>query len=119
MKEIKRKSKIIKKTNNFPTEINNLCALNDGRLAIGGEGHIVIYNMKTYKVDITIDKHVKTIISLINNRLFYTTYCIESEGPWVDEIVDDYLIEINGNNYKDITDTIMDKLRICEFYFFI
>ena len=47
MKKITRKSKIIKKSNIFPSDINVLCALNDGRLAIGGREHLVIYNMKT------------------------------------------------------------------------
>jgi len=110
MKKITRKSKIIKKSNIFPSDINVLCALNDGRLAIGGREHLVIYNMKTYNLDIHIQTFhtVNTIVSLSNNRLFYTTYYTESEGPWVDEIVDDYLIELNGKNYKDITNAIID-----------
>ena len=48
MKENIRKARVIKKTNNFPSHINALCALSDGRLAIGGE-NLIIYNMKTYK----------------------------------------------------------------------
>ena len=62
--------------------------------------------MKTYKVDIYIDNSVKNLVKLKNNKLFYYTYYTESEGPWVDEIVNDYLIELSDNNYINKTDIL-------------
>ena len=103
-----RKAKVIKKDNNFPTYVNCLCGLNDGRLAIGGNNSLMIYNMKTYKFDLYLDNQfdIKSIIELSNYRLFYFTYFTESEGPWVDEIIEDQLVEISNNKYKDLTDTL-------------
>ena len=74
-----RKAKVIKKDNNFPTYVNCLCGLNDGRLAIGGNNSLMIYNMKTYKFDLYLDNQfdIKSIIELSNYRLFYFTYFTE------------------------------------------
>ena len=107
-----RKSRVIKKSDNFPSYINSLCALSDGRLIIGGE-NLIIYNMKTYKIDIHIDTHIciKEIKELSNNRLFYYTFSISSEGPWVNENIDNYIIEINNNKYTDLTDCLPKTQR--------
>ena len=101
-----KKAKSMKKNDKFPSTIYALCALDDGRLAIGGSGSLIIYNMKKYKIDIYINASAKNLVKLKNNKLFYYTYYTESEGPWVDEIVDDYLIELSNNDYIDKTDIL-------------
>ena len=110
MKKITRKSKIIKKSNIFPSDINVLCALNDGRLAIGGREHLVIYNMKTYSVDIkkTLmdSEKVKFFLQLKDNSLFYYVYDRSSEGPWTDEYFRNYLIDLADKSFVDKTEML-------------
>ena len=65
-----KEPKTIKKSKNFPSKIFCLCALNDGGLAIGGF-ELIIYNMKTYRIDIYIDDCANFIKSLSGNKLFY------------------------------------------------
>ena len=71
MKAHKRKSKTIgyNVIKCFP---ETLYALNDGRLAIGGDNSLVIYNMKTYGADIKIEdeKEHQFLLQLKDNRLF-------------------------------------------------
>ena len=47
-----KKSKILKKRQ---FSVNTIHLLNDGRLAIGLSMELLIYNMKTYKTDITLE----------------------------------------------------------------
>ena len=90
----------------LPIKIYALWALNDGRIAIGGDRSLSIYNMKTYKVDIKIDfsiQVVKFILQLSDNKLFYYTYSHETEGAYTDVDYYNYLIELSGNTYKDVS----------------
>ena len=102
-----KKSKVIP-SKNLPFSIYCLYALNDGRLAIGGDRKLVIYNMKTYKVDIQIkakyDGRVKFISQLNDGNLFYYEHSHSTEGPWEDDDFYNYLIELSGNQYSDKTD---------------
>ena len=101
-----KKSKIIPKKE-LPIMIYSICSLNDGRLAIGGYKKLVIYNMKTYRVDIQIglidSQEVKFSLQLKDNSLFYYTYDHSSEGPWTDEYFKNYLIELSDKSYVDKT----------------
>ena len=88
-----------------------LCALNDGRLAVGGDEKLVIYNMKTYKVDIEIKSQyhgtVKFISQLNDGKLFYYKLDHSTEGPWEDDIHYNYLL-----NYQKMV--IQIKLIFCQ-----
>ena len=59
-------------------------ALKDGRLAMGGNAKLVIYNMKAYKFDIQIETkyhgRVKFISQLNDGNLFYYEYDHSTEG---------------------------------------
>lgn len=98
---MKKKSKrIVNK--DIPSYPITLYGLNDGRLAIGGETELVIYNMKSYKVDIKIkSKKVKFILQLKDNKLFYYSYEHDSEGIWSDYYHYNNLIELSEKEYKD------------------
>ena len=104
-----KKSKVIP-SKNLPISIYCLYALNDGRLAIGGDRKLVIYNMKTYKVDIEIkskyDGSVKFISQLNDGNLFYYVLDHSTEGPWEDDYYYNYLVELSGNQYSDKTDIL-------------
>ena len=102
---LKKEAKTIKKSSNFPSYILCLCGLNDGRLAIGGNS-LVIYNMKSYKIDIFIDDFSNIVIPLKGNKLFYSQIAVSSEGPWIDESVSCHLIEFSKNDYVDKTDIL-------------
>ena len=81
---------------NLPISFECLCALKDGRLAIGGNKKLVIYNMKAYKVDIQIqsqyDGRIKFISQLNDGKLFYYKLDHSTEGPWED----DYYFKLFG-----------------------
>ena len=102
-----KKSKTIP-SKNLPLTIYCLYSLSDGRLAIGGDGKLVIYNMKTYKIDIQIETQyhcrVKYILQLNDGNLFYYGHDHSSEGPWEDDDYYNYLIELSENQYSDKTD---------------
>jgi len=102
---VKKEAKTIKKTKDFPHTVYCVCGLNDGRLAIGGDS-LVIYNMKSYKIDIYIDDNPNMIIQLKGNLLFYYRMGFSSEGPWIDESISCYLIEISKNDYVDKTNLL-------------
>ena len=105
MKSKKKTGKIIP-SKFLPREINALCALSDERIAIGGEKYLCIYNMKTYKVDIKIDvgiQKVTFIFQLSDNKLFYFAYSHETEWAYTDDYYYNYLIELSGNTYKDVS----------------
>ena len=102
---VKKEAKTIKKTKDFPHKVYCVCGLNDGRLAIGGDS-LVIYNMKSYKIDIYIDDNPNMIIPLKGNLLFYYRMGFSSEGPWIDESISCYLIEISKNDYVDKTNLL-------------
>jgi hypothetical protein len=98
----KHLKKINKKVVNkdVPTRINVLYALNDGRLVIGGPLELVIYNMKTYKVDLKINiSHVKYVLQLKDNKIFYYCHSHETEGPYIDDYFSNYLIELSYYDY--------------------
>ena len=101
-----KKSKIISKKG-LPVRIFCIYSLNDGRLAIGGYRKLVIYNMKTYRIDIQIElmdePEVKFILQLKDNSLFYYAYEHTSEGQWTDEYFKNYLIELSEKYYIDKT----------------
>ena len=104
MKSKAKKSKSIP-MESLPKLISTLYALNDGRIAIGGDC-LSIYNMKTYKVDIKIDLNdskIKFILQLSDNKLFYFTRSYSSEGPLTDEYFYNKLIELSENSYKDMS----------------
>ena len=104
MKSKAKKSKSIP-MESLPKLISTLYALNDGRIAIGGDC-LSIYNMKTYKVDIKIDlndRKIKFILQLSDNKLFYFTRSYSSEGPHTDEYFYNKLIELSENSYKNMT----------------
>ena len=75
MKAHKITSKIIGFKNKRLFSEESLYGLNDGRLAIGGNCALFIYNMKKYKVDITIEeeKQHPFILQLKDNTLFYNS----------------------------------------------
>ena len=78
----------------------------DGRIAIGGENSLSKFNMKTYRVDIQIDiniQEVKFIFQLSDSKLFYFTFSHETEWAYTDDYYYNYLIEISGNTYKDVS----------------
>ena len=100
----KHLKKINKKVVNkdVPTSINVLYALNDGRLVIGGSLELVIYNMKTYKVDLKINiSDVKYALQLKDNKIFYYCHSHETEGPYIDDYFYNYLIELSYYDYED------------------
>lgn len=107
-----KKSKILKKRQ---FSVNTILLLNDGRLAIGLSMELLIYNMKTYKTDITLElryaEEVKFFLQLKDNTLFYYTYDKSSEGPWSDEYFRNYLIELSDKNYVDKTKILPDKSK--------
>jgi len=102
---LKKEAKTIKKSENFPSKVSCVCGLDDGRLAIGGDS-LVIYNMKSYKIDIYIDHSSDIIIPLKGNLLFYYCMGFSSEGPWIDEDVYFHLIEFSKNDYVDKTNIL-------------
>ena len=51
--KIKKSKKIPKEF--LPRTVTALYTLNDGRIVIGGDTSLLIYNMKTYNVDIKFD----------------------------------------------------------------
>ena len=103
-----------KTSKNIYSKIGAYCvySLNDGRLAIGRDKELVIYNMKTYSYDITIklidEEKVYFIVQLKYNSLFYYTYDHSSEGPWIDTYYRDYLIELSDKSYVDKTNILPD-----------
>ena len=100
-KRLKKKSKNIL-GKNIPTNINILYALNDGRLAIGGNLYLVVYNMKDYKVDIKISiSYVNFILQLKDSKIFFSCHSHETEGPYIDDYFYNYLVDISYNNYED------------------
>lgn len=104
MKSSSKKTSKTISNKELPIIICSLYALNDGRLAIGGDSKLVIYNMKSYKIDIQIkfyNEYVKFILQLKDKKLFYYTYKHESEGPHTDEYFNNYLIELSDKNYID------------------
>jgi len=101
---IKKEAKAIRKSSNFPYYITCLCALNDGRLAIGGNS-IVIYNMKSYKIDIFINDSSNILIPLKGNKLFN----IQISNYWFNESVSCHLIEYTKNDFVDKTDMLPNK----------
>lgn len=82
-----------------------LLGLNDGRLAIGGERTLVIYNMKTYNADIKIEdwKEHLFLLQLKDNSLFCYNRTYETEGGAVDIYFYNNLIELSAKEYKDKT----------------
>ena len=100
-KQLKKKStKILGE--DIPTSINVLYALNDGRLMIGGNLYLVIYNMKDYKVDIKINiNYVNFILQLKDSKIFYFCHSHETEGPYIDDYFYNYLVDISYNTYED------------------
>ena len=105
MKSKEKTSRIIPRKS-LPSFIYALYALNDGRIAIGGENSLSIYNMKTYRVDIQINiniQKVKFIFQLSDNKLFYFTFSHETEWAYTDDYYYNYLIELSGNTYKDVS----------------
>jgi len=108
-----KKSKLIPQEF-LPRSISVLCTLNDGRIAIGGKTSLIIYNMKTNKVDIQIKlgvNQVRFITELIGNKLFYLTRSYETEGPYADEYFYNNLIEISENSYKDLTKILSSESK--------
>lgn len=82
-----------------------LLGLNDGRLAIGGDSTLVIYNMKTYNADIKIEDRRAHLflLQLKDNSLFYYNRTYETEGGAVDIYFYNNLIELSSKEYKDKT----------------
>ena len=110
--KIKKSKKIPKEF--LPRTVIALYTLNDGRIVIGGDTSLLIYNMKTYKVDINIEldnNKVKYILELNGNKLFYFSRCYETEGPHTDEYFYNNLIEITGNSYKDLTNILPSESK--------
>ena len=99
-----KKYKVLPSKKHF-ISIECLWALNDGRLAVGGNKKLVVFNMKTYKVDIEIKSQyhgtVKFISQLNDGKLFYYKLDHSTEGPWEDDYYFNYLIELSGNQYSD------------------
>jgi hypothetical protein len=94
------------------SRVGALKALNDGNLAIGLDGFLAIYNMKTYKVDIKIKSSgVEFITQLKNNDLFYSEYSTSYEGPYIDDIVNSFLVELLDNDYNDKTSILPNNPR--------
>ena len=105
-----KKSKTIS-NDNLPYYFYTLYSLKDGRLAIGGYRKLLIYNMKTYKIDIIIElkydsPYLKFMYQLNNGKLFYYVYDNSTEGPAEDEYFYNYLIELSDKNYLDKTDIL-------------
>ncbi len=104
-----KKSKILK---DVSYGVKTIYLLNDGRLAIGGYKELIIYNMKTYRIDIKItlidSQEVTFFLQLKDNSLFYYTYEKTSEGPWSDEYFKNYLIELSDKSYTDKTKLLPD-----------
>ncbi len=107
-----KKYKVIS-SKNLPISIECLYALKDGRLAMGGNAKLVIYNMKAYKVDIQIETkyhgRVKFISQLNDGNLFYYEYDHSTEGPWKDDDHYNYLVELSENDYTDKTDILPEN----------
>ena len=100
----KKKCKVFK----IGEVINYLYALNDGRLAIGGDKKIIIYNMKNYKKDLIIDCNYSPnlIYQLDDNKIFYINSC------WTTIAYLSYynfIVELSDKNYLDKTKEILPK----------
>ena len=98
----------------LPKSVSVLYTLKDGRIAIGGNTSLLIYNMKTNNVDIKINlgsNQVKFIFELNGNKLFYFTRSYETEGPYADEYFYNDLVEISGNSYKDVTNILPSESK--------
>lgn len=120
--------KIKKKTNRLPLrkcKIINIkhpkdspyflvYALNDGRLPIGLEEKIVIYNIKSNKIDIEITtSYVQYFFQLKDNKLFY---CIRQSSSNFDDYSIksfhcNYLIDISDKNYVDKTELLPENSK--------
>ena len=107
-----KKSKYLK---DIPATVNTILLLNDGRLAIGLYTELLIYNMKTYSVDIkkTLmdSEKVKFFLQLKDNSLFYYVYDRSSEGPWTDEYFRNYLIDLADKSFVDKTEMLPKNSR--------
>ena len=89
-------------------------ALNDGRLAIGLEEKIVIYNINTYQIDIEIPtSYVQYFFQLKDNKLFY--YTRHSSSNFDDYSINtfrcNYLIDISDKNYTDKTELLPENSK--------
>ena len=90
-----------------------LLGLNDGRLAIGTERELIIYNMKTYNTDIKIEDRKKHLflLQLKDNRLFCYNQTYETEGGAVDIYFYNTLIELSAKEYKDKTSILPESSK--------
>ena len=110
-KPIPNKKYKVLPSKNLPILMECLCALNDGRLAVGGNKKIVIYNMKTFKIDIQIqskyDGRIKFISQLNDGNLFYykLNHSAKGHGKMI-------IILIIWLNYQEIN--IQIKLIFCQ-----
>lgn len=94
-------------------------ALNDGRLAIGGENKLVIYNINTNKIDIKINittphsSDVHYIYQLKDKNLFYCSKSFTSNfNDWSKNIFHyNYLIEISDKNYINKTNLLPEESK--------
>jgi len=106
-----KKYKVLPSKKHF-ISIECLWALNDGRLAVGGNKKLVVFNMKTYKVDIEIKSKylgsVKFISQLNDGKLFYYERYHSSEWAWEDDVHYNYLVELLENDYSDKTDILLE-----------
>ena len=74
-------------------EIKSVCFLKDGRIASSGDNHVLIYNKKTFKIEIRI-KERKSIFYMNINRDGILITCMR--GTYVN------LYEIKGKRYSNI-----------------
>lgn len=114
-KEIKLTSKIIPKMY-LPFSVYALHTLNDGRIAMGGDQYLTIYNMKTYKMDLKIktncwSERIFFIFQLSDNKLFYYTFSHETEAQYVDDDYYNYLIELSENTFTKVNEILPDNTR--------
>jgi hypothetical protein len=96
----------------LPGMVSTLYILNDGRIALGGNAYLSIYNPKTEKVDMKINLRYNRIIFMLqlsDNKIFYCTFKSETEGGYYDAYYFNYLIELTGNTHKDMTSILPPK----------